>query len=166
MNWMYWTQTVHALWYSWFKFVFYHVYHIGFLASLRYLPWSMWMVTNPNCNLHFMDELRAWHVVIQLFLAIRQCDGLEAAHSSRFVDGLTHKGRDKMAAISQTTLSSAFSWKKMSEFRLKFHWSLFNWQYSSIVSDNGLAPTRRQSIICSNDGKFTGAYMRRSASMS
>ena len=30
-----------------------------------------------------------------------------------------------MAVISQTTLSSAFSWKKMSEFRLKFHWSLF-----------------------------------------
>ena len=34
-------------------------------------------------------------------------------------------GRDKMAAISQTTLSSAFSWQKMSEFRLKFHWTLF-----------------------------------------
>ena len=39
--------------------------------------------------------------------------------------GLTHWGRDKMDAISQTTLSSAFSWKKMSEFRLKFHWNLF-----------------------------------------
>ena len=38
---------------------------------------------------------------------------------------LTHWGRDKMAAISQTTLSSAFSWMKMLEFRLKFHWSLF-----------------------------------------
>ena len=38
---------------------------------------------------------------------------------------LTHWGRDKMAAISQTTLSSAFSWKKISAFRLKFHWSLF-----------------------------------------
>ena len=38
---------------------------------------------------------------------------------------LTHWGRDKMAAISQTTLSNAFSWMKMFEFRLKFHWSLF-----------------------------------------
>ena len=38
---------------------------------------------------------------------------------------LTHWGRDKMDAISQTTFSSAFSWKKMWEFRLKFHWSLF-----------------------------------------
>ena len=38
---------------------------------------------------------------------------------------LTHWGRDKMAAISQTTLSNAFSWMKMLEFRLNFHWSLF-----------------------------------------
>ena len=30
-----------------------------------------------------------------------------------------------MAAILQTTLSIAFSWMKMLEFRLKFHWSLF-----------------------------------------
>ena len=38
---------------------------------------------------------------------------------------LTHWGRDKIAAISQTTFSNAFSWMKMFEFRLKFHWSLF-----------------------------------------
>ena len=30
-----------------------------------------------------------------------------------------------MAANSQTTFSNAFSWMKMFEFRLKFHWSLF-----------------------------------------
>ena len=33
---------------------------------------------------------------------------------------LTHWGRDKMAAVSQTTLSNAFSWMKMLEFRLRF----------------------------------------------
>ena len=38
---------------------------------------------------------------------------------------LTHWGRDKMDAISQTTFSSVFSWMKMFEFRLQFHWSLF-----------------------------------------
>ena len=38
---------------------------------------------------------------------------------------LTHWGRDRMAAASQTTLSNAFSWMKMLEFRLRFHWSLF-----------------------------------------
>ena len=41
-----------------------------------------------------------------------------------------------------------------------------NWQYSSIGSDNGLAPTRRQAIIWTNTGFFTGAYMRHSASVS
>ena len=38
---------------------------------------------------------------------------------------LTHWSRNKMDAISQTTSSSAFSWMKMFEFRLKFQWSLF-----------------------------------------
>ena len=38
---------------------------------------------------------------------------------------LTHWGRDKMDAISQTTFSSAFSWMKMFEFQLKCDWSLF-----------------------------------------
>ena len=37
---------------------------------------------------------------------------------------LTHWGRDKMAAILQTTLSNAFSWMKMLEFWYKFYWSL------------------------------------------
>ena len=40
-----------------------------------------------------------------------------------------------------------------------------NHQYSSIGSDNGLAPARRQAIIWSDDGQFTDAYMRHSASM-
>ena len=66
---------------------------------------------------------------------------------------LTHWGRDKMDAIFQTTFLNAFSWMKMYEFR--FHWSLFlrvQLQYSSIGSDNGLAPVRRQGIIWTSDG--------------
>ena len=38
---------------------------------------------------------------------------------------LTHLPLDKMAAISQTTVSNAFSWKKRFVFRFVFHWSLF-----------------------------------------
>ena len=38
---------------------------------------------------------------------------------------LTHRSRDQMAAISQATLSIVFSWMKMLEFRLNFHWNLF-----------------------------------------
>ena len=37
---------------------------------------------------------------------------------------LTRWGQDKMAAIFQTTFSNAFSWMKIYQYRLKFHWRL------------------------------------------
>ena len=40
-------------------------------------------------------------------------------------DRLTHWGWDKIAAASQKMFSNTFSWVKMYEFWLKFHWSLF-----------------------------------------
>ena len=46
-------------------------------------------------------------------------------HITHRIDYITHWGRDKMAAILQTTFSNAFSWMKMLEFRLIFHWSFF-----------------------------------------
>ena len=59
-----------------------------------------------------------------------------------------------MASILKTALSNARSWMKTYKFGLKFHWSLFpsvKLKYSSIGSDNGLVPTRRQAIIWTND---------------
>ena len=38
---------------------------------------------------------------------------------------LTHWGQDKIDTILQMLFSSTFSWMKMSELWLKFHWSLF-----------------------------------------
>ena len=38
---------------------------------------------------------------------------------------LAHWGCDNMAAIFQTTFSHAFTWKKMYQFWLRFHWSFF-----------------------------------------
>ena len=84
-------------------------------------------------------------------------------------EDLTHWGRDKIAAIFQTTFSNAFSWMKMFKFRLRFHWSLCPRVQSTIFhigSDNVLVPARRQAIIWTNDGYFIDAYMRHSASMS
>ena len=86
-----------------------------------------------------------------------------------FIQKLTHWGQDEMDAISQTTLSSAFSWMKVFEFWLKFHWSLFlrvKLTISSIGSDNGLVLSRWQAIIWTNVGKFTNANMPHLASMS
>ena len=69
---------------------------------------------------------------------------------------LTQWGRDKMAAIFQTTFSNSFTWMKMHEFQIRFYWRLSqgsNWQNSSIGWDNGLAPNRRQAIIWTSDGR-------------
>ena len=41
------------------------------------------------------------------------------------LDSLTHWCQDKIATISQSTLSNTFSWMKMLEVGLKFHRSLF-----------------------------------------
>ena len=79
---------------------------------------------------------------------------------------LTHWGPNEVDAIFQMIFSNAFSWMKMCKFQLRFHWILSNQQYSITGSDNGLAPTRRQAIIWTNDGKLTDAYMRHLASMS
>ena len=57
-----------------------------------------------------------WHSPCQYFQAVNY-------FTQEFM--LAHWGRDKMAAIFQTTFSDAFSWMKRYEFRLKFHLSLF-----------------------------------------
>ena len=41
--------------------------------------------------------------------------------------GLTHWGRDKMAAISQTTHSNPFSWMRIFDFRLTIFQHWFRW---------------------------------------
>ena len=64
---------------------------------------------------------------------------------------LTHLPLDKMAAISQTIFSDAFSWMKSFVFWLKSDWNLYNWQW--------LALNRRQAIIWSNvDPVHWGMY--------
>ena len=68
---------------------------------------------------------------------------------------LTYWGRDKMTT-NLMTISNAFPWIKIYQFRLQFHWSLFPWtnqKYSSIGSDNGLTPARRQAQGCHGQGK-------------
>ena len=47
--------------------------------------------------------------------------------SQTWVNILTHWGLDKVVAILQTKLSNTFSWMKILEFWLNFHWSLFLW---------------------------------------
>ena len=59
-----------------------------------------------------------------------------------------------MAIIFETTLSKAFfDWKLyFNENIIEFCSPGSNEQYSSISSDNGLAPVKRQAIIWNNGG--------------
>ena len=46
-------------------------------------------------------------------------------HNIQQTTSITHPSRDKIATISQTTFSKAFSWMKMYENSVRFHWYLF-----------------------------------------
>ena len=75
----------------------------------------------PICHANFSDQSNCKR-------HMRKCKPWKHFTHNRTNDCtllLTHWGRDKMAAISQTTFSNAFSWMKMHEFRLRFHWNLF-----------------------------------------
>ena len=52
-------------------------------------------------------------------------DRASLAVAHKLFQALTHWGLDKMADISQTTFSNAFSWIEIYQFRFIFHWSLF-----------------------------------------
>ena len=78
---------------------------------------------------------------------------------------LTHRGWDKMTASFQKTF---WIWMKMYAFGLKFNWNLFlrvQWTICLIGSDNGLAPSRWQAIIWTNDDYFTDEYMHHALSL-
>ena len=59
-----------------------------------------------------------WQIFLMIFWAVTIWD-------IPLKRNLTHWGRDKMAAFSQTTILNAFLWMKMFECPLIFHWSLF-----------------------------------------
>ena len=115
--------------------------------SLLWMKWKGWLILFCRLccryvgNKHFwgqniFGELGQYHGCRcpgDLRRHVISCHGIHVQCLQNYVSTLaftdvsylTHWGRDKMDAISQTTFSSAFLWMKMFEFRLKFHWSLF-----------------------------------------
>ena len=100
--------------------------------NFAYLVRGPWCVIGQITWSQMSDvESRDWPLLTSMDVSLalmsneQRCD-----HGSQdwyHIDmlGLTHWGRDKMAAFSQTISSNAFPWMKMYEFRLIFHWSLF-----------------------------------------
>ena len=98
------------------------VYYIGLLYQMIWCDWSARCHVKFVCifcsiSLYDRDCKFVIHtsLVGAVLCVIANCLG----RACRAI--LTHWGRDKMDAISQTTFSSAFSRMKIFDFRLKFH---------------------------------------------
>ena len=82
--------------------------------QMRYLGWQL-----LHFDSYFTDLLDSWHSLLW-------CLYMYQSEWTQFqCELLTDLPMDKMAAISQTIYSDAFSWMKSLVFWLKFHWSLF-----------------------------------------
>ena len=103
--------------------------------SLLAVRWSAWCHFDCDLYLNQLVFYSIWWVAsLEIFLLhgitrpqwVKRSSGVgTSALSGTLYQALTHWGRDKMAAISQTIFSNAFSWMEMYEFRLIFHWGLF-----------------------------------------
>ena len=100
----------------------------------RYFMTSKWPLRNYSLGATFVNLV---YLRIRLLSVITYHSILLDAPwincSSNF-NGLTYWGRDKLGAISQTTLSNEFSWMKPSDFRLKFPWDLSTGTVNNIPS--------------------------------
>ena len=91
-----------------------------------------------------------WSILINELRKSSSCDRQHKLHFAKS----RRWGHNEMAVILQKTFSSVFSWTKLLNFKIKFHWKCSvssTWQYISTGSDNGLARSRRQAIIWYND---------------
>ena len=81
-------------------------------------------VVYPHIHDHAVNWSIHWTTFFVIWVSYRRCDILLllVKLQQRF---LTYWGWDKMAEISQTTFSNAFSWTEIFQFWLKFHWSSF-----------------------------------------
>ena len=81
---------------------------------------------------HYLDQYwprsllpYSFTMLFQLQHMQPQTPSVQSAATIIYKSPLTHLPLDKMAAISQTIFSNAFSWIKNLVFWLKFHWRLF-----------------------------------------
>ena len=95
---------------------------LGVIVILYYIA-GKWKFLLYICNIL---SSRMW----VYSLALREIRLIEKTNNScnkskSCIKLLTHCGRDRMVDILRTTFSNAFSWMKIYEFRLKFHYSFF-----------------------------------------
>ena len=98
-------------------------------VPLHHSPWQRkpvlpWVNLPPVSWLSPMVKQQPWNMKLNTSASPRSLSLMEVCMKRfRVLIELTHGSRDKMAAISQTTFSNAFSWIKMFQFWIKFRWS-------------------------------------------
>ena len=93
------------------------------------LKWMLWYIVRFEFEMRF----GSMSCMATTLVSHRNWDQAAEPDITQDIAFLTHWGRDKMAAISQTTHTNAFSWIKMLEIWLIFHWSLFLMVKSTIL---------------------------------
>ena len=93
--------------------------NIAYLTLQPHLPRTKNWTVSPCCI--FLRKYKKYFYIFHHFSILRWGWNTEDLN----LPILTHWGPGKIAAISQTTVSNAFNWMKMYEFRLRFHWDLF-----------------------------------------
>ena len=126
-----------------FNIYFYYIKHVGLKLPLnirllhKCVPFTCDVTEGDHWEMETTNENSDWPGSI-IMLLLR----------------LTYQGGDKMAVLSQTIFSNAFWLNKNVWIPLKISPKFVPTIriQNSIGSDNGLAPTRRQAIIWTNDG--------------
>ena len=90
------------------------------------LEWQhKWFLRTVHASFYFLHGMMNPQMMIKEMIITHWHCLIWSIYVMVMTSQLTHWGRDKMDAISQTTFSNAFSWMKMFVYRLKFHWNLF-----------------------------------------
>ena len=108
------SQTTHSSLFPWMKFLFFYSNFTDICSEG--CNWQWGSICSGNGLAPNRRQAITWTDVDPVYWLIYAAPGETS---------LTHWGRDEIDAILQTTVSNAFSWVKMFDFLLTFHWSLF-----------------------------------------
>ena len=82
-------------------------------------------ITSTNANYQLYPKSTKLYLKIKITKIKWKMSSAKFGSHCVGLNALTNWGPDKIAAISQTTFSNAFSWMKIYEFRLRCQWSSF-----------------------------------------
>ena len=96
---------------------------VKFESEFYYFSFKIMHLKLPSAIMAAILSRGRWVSTKSCLIQVRGFIGSGSKSAQCFL--LTHWGRDKMATVFQMTFWNGFSWMKMYEFQVKFHWSLF-----------------------------------------